>query len=114
MVIRKSKEGLAYGITYVDMRSKCVFNGSALGKSYSAKGLTDRLRLEQQADKLQQTFPLKKDVPSRVPAENPHEKSADPLTESKEISLLERLRSEEHTSELQSLMRSPYAVFCLK
>src|SRR3546814_7242961 len=26
----------------------------------------------------------------------------------------ERLRSEEHTSELQSLMRSPYAVYCLK
>src|SRR3546814_3606790 len=26
----------------------------------------------------------------------------------------ERLRSEEHTSELQSLMRIPYAVFCLK
>src|SRR3546814_8408249 len=25
-----------------------------------------------------------------------------------------RLRSEEHTSELQSLMRLPYAVFCLK
>src|SRR3546814_9087761 len=25
-----------------------------------------------------------------------------------------RLRSEEHTSELQSLMRIPYAVFCLK
>src|SRR3546814_7643533 len=24
------------------------------------------------------------------------------------------LRSEEHTSELQSLMRTPYAVFCLK
>src|SRR3546814_1040959 len=26
----------------------------------------------------------------------------------------QRLRSEEHTSELQSLMRIPYAVFCLK
>src|SRR3546814_7154076 len=25
-----------------------------------------------------------------------------------------RTRSEEHTSELQSLMRNPYAVFCLK
>src|SRR3546814_9964809 len=25
-----------------------------------------------------------------------------------------RIRSEEHTSELQSLMRQPYAVFCLK
>src|SRR3546814_1514525 len=28
--------------------------------------------------------------------------------------LLEQVRSEEHTSELQSLMRSSYAVFCLK
>src|SRR3546814_1697199 len=28
--------------------------------------------------------------------------------------VLERLRSEEHTSELQSLMRISYAVFCLK
>src|SRR3546814_995302 len=27
---------------------------------------------------------------------------------------LDRVRSEEHTSELQSLMRSSYAVFCLK
>src|SRR3546814_3384319 len=27
---------------------------------------------------------------------------------------VERLRSEEHTSELQSLMRISYAVFCLK
>src|SRR3546814_2996948 len=27
---------------------------------------------------------------------------------------LEGARSEEHTSELQSLMRTPYAVFCLK
>src|SRR3546814_7488266 len=36
-----------------------------------------------------------------------------------EVLLLERdahsnMRSEEHTSELQSLMRIPYAVFCLK
>src|SRR3546814_1508613 len=28
--------------------------------------------------------------------------------------LLKRMRSEEHTSELQSLMRISYAVFCLK
>src|SRR3546814_6781669 len=28
--------------------------------------------------------------------------------------LFDRFRSEEHTSELQSLMRIPYAVFCLK
>src|SRR3546814_3980600 len=36
--------------------------------------------------------------------------SRDPTT----ISFLDRLRSEEHTSELQSLMRISYAVFCLK
>src|SRR3546814_8949813 len=30
------------------------------------------------------------------------------------LSLSERIRSEEHTSELQSLMRISYAVFCLK
>src|SRR3546814_4375336 len=35
----------------------------------------------------------------------------DPLIKSQ---LLYQLRSEEHTSELQSLMRTSYAVFCLK
>src|SRR3546814_2608953 len=30
------------------------------------------------------------------------------------IDMLEKFRSEEHTSELQSLMRISYAVFCLK
>src|SRR3546814_1087738 len=31
-----------------------------------------------------------------------------------DLDLLQHLRSEEHTSELQSLMRISYAVFCLK
>src|SRR3546814_5759073 len=30
------------------------------------------------------------------------------------LEMLQRFRSEEHTSELQSLMRISYAVFCLK
>src|SRR3546814_5851925 len=30
------------------------------------------------------------------------------------IGRVEKMRSEEHTSELQSLMRNSYAVFCLK
>src|SRR3546814_3994884 len=33
---------------------------------------------------------------------------------SRQTGLLSRIRSEEHTSELQSLMRTSYAVFCLK
>src|SRR3546814_19810915 len=36
------------------------------------------------------------------------------LTGGAAIALRERPRSEEHTSELQSLMRISYAVFCLK
>src|SRR3546814_4272023 len=36
------------------------------------------------------------------------------LSEEDRIELLRHERSEEHTSELQSLMRTSYAVFCLK
>src|SRR3546814_5303251 len=36
------------------------------------------------------------------------------LSEVIDIAMPGRIRSEEHTSELQSLMRSSYAVFCLK
>lgn len=45
-VFRKNPEGLVYGITYVDHRTKCVFNGSALGKKYSAKAIQERCRQE--------------------------------------------------------------------
>lgn len=43
-VLRQNGAGLVYGITYVDNRTKCVFNGSVLGKSYSAKGILDRIQ----------------------------------------------------------------------
>lgn len=41
-VFRKNAEGLLYGITYVDHTTKCVFNGSVLGKQYSAKAIQER------------------------------------------------------------------------
>lgn len=44
-VIRENSEGTIYGITYVDHRTQCVFNGSALGKSYSAKAIQERCGL---------------------------------------------------------------------
>src|SRR3546814_9686895 len=43
---------------------------------------------------------------------HPHTKAARVVVPS--IIFLRQLRSEEHTSELQSLMRISYAVFCLK
>src|SRR3546814_10814773 len=39
---------------------------------------------------------------------------AQPFSVTTEVILIRSLRSEEHTSELQSLMRISYAVFCLK
>lgn len=42
VVIRQNKNGLIYGITYVDHRQKVVFNGSDLGKAFSAKAVLER------------------------------------------------------------------------
>lgn len=41
-VLRQNDKGQIYGITYVDFRTKCVFNGSDLGKQYSAKAISER------------------------------------------------------------------------
>lgn len=42
-VLRQNAEGRLYGITFVDKQNKCVFNGSDLGKGYSAAALQSRL-----------------------------------------------------------------------
>jgi hypothetical protein len=42
-VIRRNEQGIVYGMTYIDYKNKVVFNGSDLGKEYSAKGLIERL-----------------------------------------------------------------------
>lgn len=41
-VLRQNDTGLIYGITYVDHKTGSVFNGSTLGKQYSAKALQER------------------------------------------------------------------------
>jgi len=42
-VLRQNTEGRLYGITFVDNQNKVVFNGSDLGKGYSAAALQTRL-----------------------------------------------------------------------
>src|SRR3546814_92810 len=44
----------------------------------------------------------------------PHTEQTQHLIDARRLALLGSHRSEEHTSELQSLMRISYAVFCLK
>lgn len=51
LTIRQNEEGIVYGLTYIDHRTKCVFNGSELGKAYSAKGVLEKCGLPQAPNK---------------------------------------------------------------
>ncbi|MFY0256461.1 relaxase/mobilization nuclease domain-containing protein [Chitinophaga sp. 30R24] len=44
LVIRQNDQGIIYGLTYVDHLTKCVFNGSDLGKPYSANRIQERCK----------------------------------------------------------------------
>ncbi len=52
-VLRQNKEGVFYGLTYVDHLTKCVFNGSDLGKQYSAKGIQERCNQNDQSEHIE-------------------------------------------------------------
>lgn len=47
-VLRENKLGLVYGITFIDYRTKAVFNGSDIGKPYSIAGIRASLDSGQQ------------------------------------------------------------------
>jgi len=40
--VRTNEQGFVYGLTFIDHQTKCVFNGSDLGKAYSAKTVLER------------------------------------------------------------------------
>src|SRR6266536_1628108 len=42
LALRENNKGIIYGLTYIDHEKKCVFNGSDLGKSYSANAIQQR------------------------------------------------------------------------
>ena len=47
VLLRQNDKGIIYGITYIDHDSKCVHNGSDLGKQYSANQIQERCSQEQ-------------------------------------------------------------------
>ena len=47
VIVRRSREGKIYGMTYIDHQTRSVFNGSDLGKEYAAKRMLERLGLDQ-------------------------------------------------------------------
>ena len=50
VVYRTNKEGFVYGITYVDHLTKSVFNGSELGKAFSAAAIMAKIAPEQKGN----------------------------------------------------------------
>ena len=43
VVFRKNEQGYIFGLTFIDNKNKTVFNGSDLGRHYTAKGIIERL-----------------------------------------------------------------------
>jgi len=59
----KNKENTIYGITYVDHKTKCVFNGSELGKKYSAKAIIENCEQELKIKDKVRLKPNKESIP---------------------------------------------------
>ena len=59
LVVRQNDKGIIYGLTYIDHTTKCVFNGSDIGKEYSSKAILERCG-QSQLFSLQETIHDKK------------------------------------------------------
>ncbi|WP_316736734.1 relaxase/mobilization nuclease domain-containing protein [Pedobacter aquatilis] len=65
LIYRENTSGMVYGLTFIDHKNRTVFNGSDLGKEYSAKALTEIL-----GDKVQLKIYLKNSLPEKFPAQS--------------------------------------------
>jgi nitrogen fixation protein FixH len=79
VVFRTNEQGFTYGATFIDHKNRTVFNGSDIGREYSAKKLTERFAGTDQPKakplqialqpKLQQY--IREEQPKNAPAEAP-------------------------------------------
>lgn len=70
VVFRQNDQGFTYGVTFVDHRNKTVFNGSDLGKDYSAKALLEKLSTNDQPKQVhQKTMQQGNDNQTQLPLE---------------------------------------------
>jgi len=63
VVLRRGKDDVIYGITYIDHRSKTVFNGSDIGVSFSAKAILEKCRPSTALKPSQTSDSLVKEMP---------------------------------------------------
>src|SRR3546814_4930704 len=92
-------------------RTDTLFPYTTLFRSRDAQGESDQEKPGDAGDEQQQ--PSHPDSTPQ-PADADAQRKADAEQRARMQQALENKRSEEHTSELQSLMRISYAVFCLK
>lgn len=57
LVLRRNDEGRIYGVTFIDHNNRCVFNGSRLGKEFSANVFNERFSGQSVADSTQPSLP---------------------------------------------------------
>ncbi|MBL7708948.1 MAG: hypothetical protein JNJ86_07730 [Chitinophagaceae bacterium] len=67
-VLRQNKEGLIYGITFIDYRTKSIINGSDIGKQYSIAGIEAKIG----GTKKEESIPEKSQT-SQTTVSNPRE-----------------------------------------
>lgn len=76
IVVRRNDAGRIYGITFIDHNSKTLWNGSRLGKEFSANAINDywnnniKTEINKTADILPKTFEPK--YPGDVPSQKTH------------------------------------------
>jgi hypothetical protein len=83
LIVRQNEKGIIYGLTYIDHITKCVFNGSGIGKDYSAKAILEKCGIAQ----------------GLTPTQRPDEQNIQ-VADAKEISLA----TKKHTPELPNLI----------
>jgi hypothetical protein len=75
VLLRENAQGQVYGVTFIDNATRVVFNGSDLGKAYSAKAFMERLPanalladqfLPQQQDKYDDPIPADTNVSAKT------------------------------------------------
>ena len=69
LVVRQNDKGVIYGMTYIDHRTKCVFNGSDIGKDYSAKAILEKCGQTQELNNAKQNLP-QQNIIKTAPAKN--------------------------------------------
>lgn len=88
-LLRQNANGVLYGITYVDHQTKCVYNGSALGKAYSAKAIQERCVQERVSGQDLLAHPLLKPHMGLPPQAGPTAETKDFINGLQELSVAE-------------------------